>query len=128
MGPGGVARFRVLLLLKAVLGTVERDSLQAQVVEVGAHFMALLKAAAQDYPDYISNLRGVGTIIAFDCSTPALRDDFMAKMRNNGVLVGVNGTQSIRFRPPLTFGAAHLEEFRRVLEATLKDLRGLHDQ
>ena len=53
--------------------------------------------------------------MAFDCTTPAMRDALHAALRDNGVLVGVNGTQSIRFRPALTFGPQHVAEFESVL-------------
>lgn len=133
--PGGYRIFNTwmgdmskLLQLKAVLATIEREGLQAQVVKVGAQLMDFLKDMAREYPEYVSNLRGVGTIVAFDCNTPVLRDSFMIKMRNKGVLVGTNGSQSIRFRPPLTFSTAHVEEFRPVMQATLQELRVLHGQ
>ena len=68
------------------------------------------------------NLRGAGTIIAFDCETPEMCDELAAALRNNGVLVGTNGSQSIRFRPALIFGDEHVDEFEGVFAATLRQL------
>jgi len=111
-----------LLLFKEVLHTIKDEDLQSNVSEVAQHLTALLETASKQHPQYVNNLRGVGTIIAFDCETPKLRDELHATLRNKGVLVGTNGSQSIRFRPALTFGLAHLKEFQGVFEETLSEL------
>jgi 4-aminobutyrate aminotransferase/(S)-3-amino-2-methylpropionate transaminase len=111
-----------LLLFRAVLDTIEKEQLQLTVRNVGKQLIGILREAAALHPEYIRNLRGVGTIIAFDCATPAMRDELSSKLRNAGVLVGTNGTQSIRFRPALNFCPEHVEEFRGVFEKTLRDL------
>merc|ERR1712125_45897 len=56
-----------VLLFRAVLETIRRDSLQAMVRDVGDRLMAILSDASKEHPEYVSNLRGMGTIIAFDC-------------------------------------------------------------
>jgi len=81
--------------------------------------MKILEDAAVTYPQYIKNLRGAGTFIAFDSESPALRDKFRASLLNKGVLAGVNGSQSIRFRPALNFDMHQVAEFEGVLKATL---------
>ena len=87
-----------------------------------AALSGVVKRAMAAHPGRLHALRGAGTIIAFDCATPAMRDALYATLRDNGVLVGVNGAQSIRFRPALTFGLAHVEEFAAVFERTLAAL------
>lgn len=44
----------------------------------------------------ISNLRGVGTFIAFDFVTPQIRDDFVGRMKAEGVLIGGCGDKTVR--------------------------------
>lgn len=111
-----------ILLFRAVLETIEKDGLQARVQDVAAELTNILRTKASSHPEFVSNLRGVGTIIAFDCSSPAKRDDLAKHMRNNGVILGTNGTQSIRFRPALNFTLEQVEEFRGVFEKTLTQL------
>jgi len=113
-----------LLLFKAVLRVIEEDRLQEQVHRVSGELMAILEAASRKSPRHVTNLRGVGTIVAFDCGSAQLRDELSIALRNNGVLVGTNGTQSIRFRPSLIFGPAHVKEFQAVFEETLAELAG----
>mmetsp|Transcript_33671 Transcript_33671/g.111375 ORF Transcript_33671/g.111375 Transcript_33671/m.111375 type:complete len:511 (-) Transcript_33671:217-1749(-) len=111
-----------LLLFRAVLEAAEREGLQARAVSTGAALMRTLEAARERHPRAVRNLRGAGTIIAFDCETPEMRDELAAALRNNGVLVGTNGSQSIRFRPALIFGDEHVDEFEGVFAATLRQL------
>merc|ERR1712060_351997 len=111
-----------LFLFKVVLETIEKEGLQTNAIAMGEALTRILSEAACNHPRFISNIRGKGTIIAFDCQTTALRDQLAERLRNNGVLVGTNGTQSIRFRPPLTFKSAHLAEFQSVFENSLGQL------
>merc|ERR1719281_169072 len=108
-----------LLLFRAVLETVENEGLQERVVAVGHQLWRILEKASGTHPDYVTNLRGCGTVIAFDCKSPAHRDELANQLRNNGVLVGTNGTQSIRFRPALNFSPLHVNEFQGVFAETL---------
>ena len=112
-----------LLQLKAVLQTAEAEGLQQQAAHVGSLLVDLIERVSERYPGRLHALRGVGTIVAFDCETPAMRDALHAALRDNGVLVGVNGTQSIRFRPALTFGPQHVAEFEGVLWRTMEELK-----
>lgn len=111
-----------VLLMRAVLKTVREEGLQALVTVVGQELTSVLEVASKQHPDFVSNLRGVGTIIAFDCASPALRDSLSMELRNRGVLMGTNGTQSIRFRPSLNFGLSHVKEFKGVFAETVQDL------
>jgi len=111
-----------LLYFRSVLETIEKEGLQRLVNVVGQELMEILRSASGTHPEYISNLRGAGTMIAFDASSPALRDGLAAHLRNKGVLVGTNGTQSIRFRPALNFNSAHVHEFKNVFLKSLDEL------
>merc|ERR1711953_842596 len=127
--PGGYRIFNTwmgdatkILLFRKVLETIEKDGLQDVVQEVSGKLMSILRTAAAVHPKFVTNIRGVGTVIAFDSASPALRDELFNTLRNNGVLVGVNGTQSIRFRPALNFNLQHVAEFEDVFWQTLKTL------
>jgi len=127
--PGGTRIFNTwmgdatkIMFFKAVLETIEKDGLRSQVTQVSKQLNDMLAAARASHPQYVRNIRGVGNILAFDCETPAKRDAFQMSLRNNGVLVGVNGTQSIRFRPPLTLNSDHVAELEGVFTNTLNQL------
>jgi len=127
--PGGYRIFNTwmgdatkLLLFQKVLETIEKDGLQNTVKDVAHRLNEILQEGATNHPKYVTNIRGQGTVIAFDSESPALRDELFNCLRNNGVLVGVNGTQSIRFRPALNFSLDHVSEFEAVFKNTLTQL------
>lgn len=127
--PGGTRIFNTwmgdatkIMFFRAVLDVVEKERLRDNVQQVTQKLNDILQEAAVTHPHYVRNVRGVGTIMAFDCETPAMRDQMFTHLRNNGVLVGVNGTQSIRFRPALIFNSEHVSEFKGVFQSTLKQL------
>jgi len=127
--PGGYRIFNTwmgdatkLLLFRKVLETIEEDGLQTLVRDVSSRLTGILQEGAAKHPEYIANIRGQGTVIAFDSKSPVLRDELFTSLRNNGVLAGVNGTQSIRFRPALNFNLQHVAEFEAIFNNTLKEL------
>jgi len=127
--PGGYRIFNTwmgdatkLLLFRKVVETIENEGLQSAVKEVSKALFDILRDSAAAHPKYIKNIRGVGTVIAFDSDTPGLRDGLFKTLRNNGVLVGTNGTESIRFRPALNFNLEQVAEFKGVFNDTLSQL------
>jgi len=111
-----------LLQLNAVLKHMKENNLLEQVRSVGKALETVLNAAAQKFPQFVANVRGAGTLQAFDVSTPALRDQLAAELKHSGVIVGVNGISSIRFRPALVLTDAHVKQFEDVFMNTLTRL------
>lgn len=111
-----------LLQLNSVLKTIKKEDLIDQVKSTGKTLTVVLQAAAAKFPDYVANIRGAGTLQAFDVSTAALRDQLASTLKNNGVIVGVNGVSSIRFRPALILTDAHVKQFEEIFMSTLTQL------
>jgi len=111
-----------LLQFNAVLKHVKENNLLEQVRSVGKTLETVLNAAAQKFPQFVANVRGAGTLQAFDVSSAALRDKLAAELKNNGVIVGVNGVSSVRFRPALVLTDEHVKQFEDVFMNTLTKL------
>jgi L-lysine 6-transaminase len=73
--------------------------------------------------DLISNVRGRGTLIAFDLPDPRARDIFRGLLLENGLVTLKCGVRSIRFRPMLDLDSAAVEEALRIVEDSLYDAR-----
>jgi len=108
-----------LLLFKALLRIIAEEGLSHRVAEVGAKLTSFLAR----FPHLVTNLRGIGALVAFDCPSPAARDRLVQTLRDNGVLVGSNGSQSIRFRPALNLSLEHMAEFEAVFEKCAEEVR-----
>ena len=60
--------------------------------------------------------------MAWDCATPEVRDQLVAKLKMAGLNMGGSGDVSIRMRPMLVFGHKHASTFIGLLEETLKKM------
>lgn len=128
--PGGYRIFNTwmgdpckALLFRAVVKTIKEENLLDRVKVCGEKLRGILDHAHKVAPDYVDNVRNIGTIAAFDSKSPENRDKLFSTLRNNGVFLGVNGTQSCRFRPPLIMQPEHLDQFEKVFMATLNQLK-----
>lgn len=80
-----------------IMDAIEEEKLVDNAHEVGSHLENALNNL-----DIISNVRGMGLMIAFDLDTPDLRDRMVSLLQED-MIVLKSGTHSIRLRPALTF-------------------------
>ena len=64
---------------------IREDGLCDLATETGAFLTDKLKALGKKYPQSIQNVRGKGTYLAFDCETPEMRNELIAKLKSQGV-------------------------------------------
>lgn len=75
------------------------------VGDAGTILKVELARVGEDMPWLIHNLRGQGSLIAFDCNSPDIRDSLVRYLEISGVMVGLLGENSIVLRPALTLNA-----------------------
>ncbi len=105
-----------------VLEVIESENLVAHSAHVGAHLLAGLDDLADRHGDLVSQVRGRGTLCAFDLPTPGHRNRALDLAYEAGVVMLGCGPTSIRFRPPLTVTPADLDEGLAVLDTVLATL------
>jgi L-lysine 6-transaminase len=88
-----------------ILEIIEEDQLLDNVKKTGAFLLAELQRWAEE-TGAISNVRGRGFIIAFDCADTAARDALWKRAYDSGVLILKCGEKSIRLRPTLDLNEA----------------------
>jgi 4-aminobutyrate aminotransferase/(S)-3-amino-2-methylpropionate transaminase len=74
-----------------IIKTIREENLVENAKQVGDKLYSSLKSLAQgSAKGKLHDLRGkdAGTMIAFDCETPAKRDEFLVKIRQIGVNMG----------------------------------------
>lgn len=113
-----------LIQLEVVIDAIERDNLLEVVKDAGKTLLEGLEEMQQKYPGVLANARGVGTLVAIDCDTPARRDAVLGALLQSGVDIGGCGSATIRARPGLFFTSQHarvfLQKFDDVLSAVVK--------
>ena len=113
---------------KAVLDFIEAENLLANAAETGAYLRGCLEEL-RDKHAIIGDVRGMGLMQALELvedrqtKAPAVRatGELMEATRRNGLLVGKGGTYGncIRISPPMNIGRSDVDEFVRMLDASL---------
>lgn len=82
-----------------------------------------LETLSENNQEFISDVRGRGTMLAFDCVDGATRDKLVTVLRHKGVNAGGCGDRTFRLRPSLFFGPEHVSMFMDRLHSSIKDLK-----
>lgn len=112
-------------ILETVLDVIERKKLQERVVSSGSAFksgMNQLSHVHRDSEYRFDNVRGSGTMIAWDLPSQRLRDELMNKLFSEGLVVGRCGEKSIRIRPPLTLELKDVNFALDRIDTTLRQV------
>ena len=72
----------------------------------------------------ISNVRGVGSLAAFTCASPAARDHLLKLLVERKLMVLASGPQSIRFRMPLVVQEDEIKLALERIAAALPEVVG----
>ena len=86
----------------------------------GKYLLNRLEEIQLQFPELVSNARGLGLMCSFDLPDGDERDNFRKICYKNKLLILGCGWKSIRFRPPLNISDDELEEGLKVIEKILK--------
>jgi 4-aminobutyrate aminotransferase / (S)-3-amino-2-methylpropionate transaminase len=110
-----------LLDLKTILGIIKADRLVKNADITGMQLKAGLMSLSARYP-IMSNVRGVGTFLAYDLKDDPMAAELVKELIKVGVNSGLCGNKSIRMRPSLVFAAKHAALYLERLEFALQRL------
>ena len=77
--------------------------------------MARLADLALAFPNVIAGLRGMGLLVALPLNEKYKASDVVATLREQGLLVGSAGGNSLRFAPPLVLSEENIDEAYEAL-------------
>ena len=114
---------------KAVIDYVDENNLLTNCEEVGGYLRAGLEALQVKYP-LIGDVRGKGLMQALElvedreskAPAPKRTKALLEATRRNGLLIGAGGLYGnvIRISPPMNIAKADVDEFLRLLDASLE--------
>ncbi|MFO7916440.1 MAG: L-lysine 6-transaminase [Candidatus Krumholzibacteriales bacterium] len=107
---------------RRIFEIIERDGLVANAAGRGKQLQEGLRGIQSEYPDIISNARGMGMFCAFDLKDGRTRDDLVGKLFDNGLFILKCGSRTIRFRPPLNVSEEEVEKCIGLISDTLKNM------
>jgi L-lysine 6-transaminase len=102
------------------LEVIDEENLIKNAEMQGKRLLQGLEEIEKKYPHKISNARGRGLMCAFDLRTPKERDDLKKKLYAHNLLVLTCGSNTIRFRPPLTISSEEIDEALEIVDETVK--------
>jgi L-lysine 6-transaminase len=105
---------------KQILDVMKEEKLVENSANRGKYLIKRLHEIQSQYPNLISNTRGLGLLCAFDFPTTELRDKFRETCEREKLLILGCGVKTIRFRPMLNITDDELEEGLQVIEKVLR--------
>ncbi len=104
------------------LQVIDEDNLVENARAVGEYLLGKLHEVRDRYAGQVTNTRGRGLMCAFDLPSPEVRSKFLAKAKENGLLIVGCGVRSVRFRPPLNLTRADADEGLAILDRSLGEV------
>jgi len=98
----------------AVIDVIDEENLLDRVTVQSDPWHAALQTLVEKHPGHLKELRGRGYHVALAVTGDPLH--WMAKARENGLLVVRGGTDAIRLMPPLNVSPADLETSVEILD------------
>ena len=104
---------------KHILRTMEEENLVENSRVVGEHLLSQLKEIQKDFPNTVSNARGLGLMCSFDLPTTETRNRFKDTCLKEKLIILGCGEKSIRFRPPLNITKDEIDEGLNIIRKVL---------
>jgi acetylornithine/N-succinyldiaminopimelate aminotransferase len=98
----------------AVLDVMLEPGFFEHVDAMGRMLRGRLAGLVESYPKVFAELRGAGLLLGIRCVVPAA--DFVARLRENGLLALTAGENVLRIVPPLIVGEAEIGEAVGTIE------------
>ena len=114
------ANFVDMVRSKFILDVIKNENLVENAKKVGEHLKYQLLKIQDEYPDLISNVRGLGLMCSFDLPNPNLRNSFKNLAYKEKLMILGCGEKSIRFRPPLNITEDEINKGLTIIRKVLK--------
>lgn len=104
------------------LEVIVEDNLIENARIVGKYLLEKLLEVQNDFPQFVSQARGLGLMCAFDMPDPETRKKFLNKLFENKMLMLGCGVSTVRFRPPLIITHEEVDKGIEIIRKTLSSL------
>lgn len=104
---------------KRFLEVITEDSLVKNAESMGAYLLNELKKLEQEFPELVTQARGLGLICSFDLPSTIIRDEFRKNCYKEKLIILGCGQRSIRFRTPLNVIKDELDKGLQIIKNVL---------
>ncbi|MCK4247368.1 MAG: L-lysine 6-transaminase [Methanomicrobia archaeon] len=106
-----------------ILEVIEEEKLVENVRRQGELLLKTLYDVQKDFPDMISNVRGLGLLCSFDMPDTGTRDEFRKRCLEKRMIVLPCGKKTIRFRPILCVEEEQIGEADEKMKTVLNQMK-----
>lgn len=110
-----------MVRFKRILEIIEEEDYVGNCEKMGVVLQEKIQDLINEFPDKLSNGRGVGLYSAFDCDSSEMRNKVTSNAFENGLMILGCGEKSIRFRPPVCVSENEINEGIEVLRKTISE-------
>ena len=104
------------------LELIKEEKMVANAAKMGKYLLSELDKLQKQFPEKISNVRGKGLMIAFDCMDHDKRNRLLEILQKNFMVALPCGVKSVRFRPALNLKKSDAAKGIMILKKSLKAL------
>lgn len=104
------------------LEIIEEENLVENSRIVGSYLLEKLIELQNDFPELISQARGLGLLCAFDLPNPELRKKFLDELYKNKMIMLGCGVKTVRFRTPLIVTKREIDKGISIIWDVLKTM------
>ncbi len=115
-----------MVRFRKYLEIIVTDKLIENTCNVGEYFLTELLQLEDEFDTIVSRVRGRGFMSAFDLPNSEIRNQFLSKTYENGLIALPSGERSIRFRPSLNLPGELVDETLRILRESLADVLNMN--
>jgi L-lysine 6-transaminase len=103
-----------------IMNVIKNENLVENAAQRGKYLLKRLYAIRDEFPQLVSNARGLGLLCSFDMLSHDMRNEFRKIAEREKLFILGCGIKSIRFRPMLNIADDELEEGLQVIEKVLR--------
>jgi len=89
---------------------------------IGKYLLDNLYDLQNEFPEFVSQARGLGLLCAFNMPNPDIRKNFLAELYNNKMIMLGCGQQTVRFRTPLTVTKDEIDKGISIIKGVMYKL------
>jgi L-lysine 6-transaminase len=104
---------------KFILDVIMTEKLVDNANKVGEHLKFQLIKIQEDYPNLISNARGLGLMCSFDLPSAEIRNQFKENCYKEKLMILGCGEKSIRFRPALNITENEIDKGLTIIRKVM---------
>jgi L-lysine 6-transaminase len=101
---------------------IDEEHLVDNAANMGKVLLKKLNKLESDFPDLITNSRGLGLFCSFDMPSREKRTEFLKKCFEEGLIILPCGKKTVRFRPPLNIKKSHIKQGLDIINNVLNKI------